>query len=152
VLVLLTLRIVLVVRRASSFDSQRLWALNNLPNVGHTADAKVPLDLPPPQHPPEAFPDLADVESSFLAAGGEFVVVEEDGHLLGMGGFKPVSSAAVEVLRVRVHPAVRRRGIGRRLMHELERRAGDADYRELTLDTATNQPDAVSFTTEPPWV
>jgi N-acetylglutamate synthase-like GNAT family acetyltransferase len=119
--------------------------LNNLPNVGLTADPNVPLDLPTPSAPPEAFPDLADVEASFQQCGGDFVVVEQDEHLIGMGGFRPASPTAVEVLRVRVHPAVRRRGVGRSLMKELEERATRLGFSEAELDTATNQPDAVAF-------
>jgi ribosomal protein S18 acetylase RimI-like enzyme len=136
---------VFVVRTASASDSRSLWALNNLPNVGQTADPKVPLKLPLPSAPPEAFPDLVDVESTFIQRGGDFVVVEDNGFLVGMGGFKPRSSAAAEILRVRVHPAVRRRGVGRRLMAELENRATARGFIEVVLDTATNQPEAVAF-------
>ena len=69
----------------------------------------------------------------------------EGASVVGMGGFKPRSAVSVEVLRVRVHPARRRAGIGRRLMTELERRAAGLGFEEATLETATNQPDAVSF-------
>ena len=49
------------------------------------------------------------------------------------------------MLRVRVHPARRRRGLGRALMRELERRARRAGFCELTPDTATKQPEAAGF-------
>jgi ribosomal protein S18 acetylase RimI-like enzyme len=48
-------------------------------------------------------------------------------------------------VRVRVHPATRRRGVGRALMAALEQRAGQLGMRELHLDTATNQPEAMAF-------
>src|SRR5690348_11968866 len=93
-------------------DGPALWALNALPNVGHTADLSVPPDLPRPDVPPAAFPDLADVEAVCIAVGGQFVVAELEGHLVGMAGCKPTATGA-EVLRVRVHPGTRRMGIGR---------------------------------------
>ncbi|WP_203786283.1 GNAT family N-acetyltransferase [Paractinoplanes rishiriensis] len=137
----------LTVRRFRDDDAPVLWALNALPNVGHTADPTVPLPLPPAAAPPSDFTDLADIGGTFLAAGGEFLVAEVDGHLAGMGGFWPTADGRAEVLRVRVHPATRRRGVGRALMTELERRAAEAGLRALHLDTADNQPEAMAFYT-----
>jgi ribosomal protein S18 acetylase RimI-like enzyme len=122
-----------------------LWALNALPNIGETADPAVPVPLPAATRAPATFPDLADIDTTFLAVGGEFLVVELDGHLVGMGGFRPDADGGAEVLRVRVHPATRRRGIGRALMSELERCAVAGGLRSLHLDTATNQPEAMAF-------
>lgn len=136
-----------IVRRFRETDAGVLWALSALPNIGETADPTVPIPipLPPAPAPPAGFPDLADVERSFLAAGGDFLVVERDGQVVGMGGYRPDAEAGAEVLRVRVHPATRRRGIGRALMTELERRAAGAGLRSMHLDTATNQPEAMAF-------
>ncbi|WP_436533837.1 GNAT family N-acetyltransferase [Actinoplanes sp. HUAS TT8] len=133
------------VRRFRGSDTGVLWALGALPNVGETADPTVAVPLSPAVGVPSGFPDLADVEGAFLAVGGEFLVVELDGHLVGMGGFRPGGDGRAEVLRVRVHPATRRRGVGRALMAELERRAVAAGLRALHLDTATNQPEAMAF-------
>jgi ribosomal protein S18 acetylase RimI-like enzyme len=116
-----------------------VWALNDLPNIGATADPAVPLPLPPATGPPANFADLADITGYFLNNGGEFLVAEQDGHLVGMGGIRPSGQRRAEVLRVRVHPAARRRGVGRALMAALERRAGQLGLRELHLDMATNQ-------------
>lgn len=131
-------------RRADPADGPALWGLNALPNVGHTADSSVPLDLPRPEEPPTTFPDLADVQAAFISARGEFVVAESDGHLIGMAGYKPTGTGA-EVLRVRVHPATRRMGVGAALMRELEQRAAASGITRLHLDTADNQPDALAF-------
>ena len=49
------------------------------------------------------------------------------------------------MLRVRAHPARRRRGIGRALVGELEERAREAGFVGMHLETATNQPAAVAF-------
>jgi ribosomal protein S18 acetylase RimI-like enzyme len=74
------------------------------------------------------------------------VVAEMDGHIVGMGGFRPADLAGrVQVLRVRVHPARRRRGIGRELVAMLESRAAGCGFQEAWLDTATNQPETMAF-------
>lgn len=132
-------------RRFVSSDAPALWALNGLPNIGHTADAGAPLPLPTPDTAPTEFPDLGDVKSSFLDAGGDFLVGELDGHLVAMGGIRPNSQEQAEVNRVRVHPAFRQQGFGRALMRALEDSARRLGFREMHLDTATNQPEAVAF-------
>jgi ribosomal protein S18 acetylase RimI-like enzyme len=136
---------VMTVRRFRHADAGVLWALNALPNIGETADPTVPIPLAAAAEAPAGFPDLADIEASFLAEGGEFLVVELDSHVVGMGGYRPDGDACAEVLRVRVHPAARRRGIGRALMAELERRAAGDGLIRMRLDTATNQPAAMAF-------
>jgi ribosomal protein S18 acetylase RimI-like enzyme len=133
------------VRGFRSTDTPTLWALNALPNIGATADATVPLPLPPAAQPPAGVPDLADVRSGFVAAGGDFLVAELAGALVGMGGIRPGTGGRAEVLRIRVHPATRRRGVGRALMTALERRAVELGMRQAHLDTATNQPEAMAF-------
>lgn len=133
------------VRQYEAEDRRPVWALNNIPNVGETADPAAPLGLPQPDGPPATFPLLADIERNFLAVGGEFFVVEDGGHLIGMGGIRPNTAQQAEVLHIRVHPARRRLGVGRLLMTALEDRAREIGYAELHLDTASNQPDAVAF-------
>lgn len=171
------------VRRFRAPDAPAVWALNDLPNIGATANPDVPLPLPPAAHPPATFPDLADIPTHFLTTGGEFLVAELDGHLVGMGGIRPTTTDtahtalaghlsgaphldpaghhpgallgpdghhpgrtdAAHVLRVRVHPATRRRGVGRALMTALEERARDLGLRHMVLDTADNQPEAIAF-------
>ena len=135
----------MTIRRAAGGDSQAIWALNELPNLGATADPSLPLELPPPDGPPAAFTDLEDVTSGFIDQGGEFLVSEHRGHVVGMGGFRPDDADAVEIMRVRVHPAMRRRHVGTDLMAELEHRARAAGFREVRLNTATNMPEAMAF-------
>jgi ribosomal protein S18 acetylase RimI-like enzyme len=104
----------------------------------------VPLALLPAEEQP-GFPDLADVPGCFLQAGGDFLIAEIDDHLVGMGGIRPNADGEAEVLRVRVHPATRRRGVGRALMNALEERAAQLGMQQMHLDTATNQPEAMAF-------
>lgn len=112
---------------------------------GATADPTVPLELTAPASPPPAFPHLADIDRHFGRAGGEFLVVELTGHVIGMGGIRPNRPDQAEVLHIRIHPATRRQGVGRILMSGLETRARELGFQELHLDTATNQPEAIAF-------
>lgn len=126
-------------------DAPTLWTLSTLPNVGHTADTTVPIELPAASAAPIQFADLADIPARFLSLGGAFLVAEHDGHPVGMGGFRPNSRGQAEVLRVRIHPALRRTGIGRALMEGLEVRATALGFTEMFLDTAANMPEAMAF-------
>lgn len=132
-------------RRFETSDARAVWALSDLPNIGETADTAMPLELPMPSDPPSEFPQLGDIHRSFLSAGGEFLVVEDDGHVIGMGGIRCNTPRQAEVLHIRVHPATRRQGVGRLLMDGLEARARELGFDELHLNTATNQPEAVAF-------
>ena len=132
-------------RRFEPADAGHVWALSRTPNIGHTADPSAPLPLPPLDEPPAQFPGLADVVASFIDRGGAFLVGHVDGALAAMGGVWPTGDGRAEVKYVRVHPAVRRRGCGHRLMGAIEEAASALRFQELHLDTATNQPEAVAF-------
>jgi ribosomal protein S18 acetylase RimI-like enzyme len=136
---------VVTVREFRERDAGVLWTLSVLPNIGFTAAPTVPLALPAADAAPSSFPDLSDVHVAFTQVGGLFLVAEHEGHLVGMGGFRPNAKSQAEVLRVRTHPATRRCGVGRSLMAGLETQAREQGLAEMFLDTATNQPEAVAF-------
>jgi N-acetylglutamate synthase-like GNAT family acetyltransferase len=136
---------VVTIREFRAGDEPVLWTLSVLPNVGATGDPGMTLALPAAAAAPTQFGDLADVTASFTTAGGAFLVAEHRGHLVGMGGFRPNPQGQAEVLRVRVHPAMRRAGVGRALMAALESRAHERGLPEMFLDTATNQSEAMAF-------
>ncbi|MDQ3855545.1 MAG: GNAT family N-acetyltransferase [Chloroflexota bacterium] len=83
--------------------------------------------------------DLLDIEGIYLQPGGEFLVGECDGQIVAMGALRRTSGERAEVRRVRVDPAFQRRGLGRRMLEALERRALELGYRELHLDTTPVQ-------------
>ena len=134
-----------MIRQFRESDTPTVWALNEQPNVGATANPLVPVPLPPSVVPPGDFPDLIDVVGNYLLAGGEFLVAELDGHVVGMGGLQPIRPGEAAIVRLRVHPATRRRGVGRSLVAALEHRARQAGVHTLRLTTATNQPEAMAF-------
>lgn len=97
--------------------------------------------------------DLHDVETNYLDAGGEFLVGTFDGEVVAMGALSPVGEhtvwadaivepddgPAAEVTRMRVDPDYQQRGIGSRLLEELERRARHLGFAVLVLDTTARQ-------------
>lgn len=133
-----------VIRRYQPADRPTVWALASLPHIGETADPAAPLDLPL-RNDPGGFDDLYDIEASFVRCRGDFLVLEMDSRVVAMGGIVPNEQGQAEVLRVRVHPALRRRGAGRAVMSALERRAVELGLQEMHLDTTVSQPEALAF-------
>ena len=78
------------------------------------------------------------------------VVAERDGRLIGFAHYllhrstwAPVCYCYLEDLFV--DPAARGRGVGRRLLADLEARAEAVGYREVWLETGTEQPEAIAL-------
>ncbi|MEV7011319.1 GNAT family N-acetyltransferase [Streptosporangium sp. NPDC051022] len=89
------------------------------------------------------FPRIGEI---YLADRGEFLVGEiPSGRIVAMGGLRRVDSGTVELCRMRVHPDFQRRGLGDRMLAELERRAVELGYPSLCGDTTLNQPAAMEL-------
>ena len=77
----------------------------------------------------------------FTPPAGLFLVVEDDGEVVGCGGVRRIqrrpytNEVRFEVKHLWLAPAARGRGAGRRLLDELERRAVALGAQELVLDT-----------------
>lgn len=70
----------------------------------------------------------------FRPPRGCFLVMRVRGKAVACGGFKPDDGAAY-IKRMWVSPEARGLGIGRRLLHELEERAGALGYGKVRLET-----------------
>ncbi|SFS45983.1 GNAT family N-acetyltransferase [Halostagnicola kamekurae] len=101
-------------------------------------------------------PDLEDIEGAYLENGGDFLVGEVDTQIVAMGAFRPaegyiteffedLSDTTAELKRMRVDPAHQRRGHGQRVYDALERRAIEAGYSDIVLDTTPKQTGAQRF-------
>lgn len=90
-------------------------------------------------------PDLDDVSASYVATGGEFVVAEVGGRIVGCGALRIESEFRARILRVSVAAPDRRRGIGRQVVHELVRRAQQRGIREVLVLTDTPWESAVAL-------
>jgi GNAT superfamily N-acetyltransferase len=138
------------IRQYRRADDQQIWALASLhaagSGEGDVASGPSPaLPLPPVAAPPEGFEDLADIERDFLLAGGDFLVAEIDGHVVGTAGLLPAGRATADVVRVFVHPAVRRQGVGTALMETIEWRAEGLGVRRLNLGEGRHPKETVAF-------
>jgi len=141
-------------------DEAAVWALHEWALRDTGVD---PADVP-------GTDDLRAVEASYLNIGGGFVVgvvdatdageasetdlATRDGTLAAMGGYLPNRAGhgeerdrpgAAELHRMRVAPPYQRRGYGRALLRELERRATAAGFGTLLATTSTRQAAALEF-------
>ena len=91
-------------------------------------------------------PDETPVAAEqFAAPGGTFVVASVDGEPIGCAGLRGRTGTEVELKRMYIRAAHRRRGHARRLLTELEDRARALGYRRLVLETGTGQPEAIAL-------
>lgn len=94
--------------------------------------------------------DAAVVDpAEFSPPQGLFLVAEVDGVPAGCGGWRVherrAEGSAVELKRMYVVPAFRRRGLAALLLSELERTAADAGHRQLLLNSGDRQPEALAL-------
>jgi GNAT superfamily N-acetyltransferase len=75
--------------------------------------------------------DLLDIRRHYLDAGGWFVVLVDDGRVVGTAGARPGPTATCEIKRVYLLPEYRGRGHGRALVEHLVDKAGEAGCREI---------------------
>lgn len=104
------------------------------------------------------------MEDIYLRNNGEFLVGELDrrivamgglrradlipgGHARAFGGYAPGNPTldTAEMVRLRVLPAVQRRGYGTALVQALEERAAEYGYRILRADTTERQTPALAL-------
>ena len=77
--------------------------------------------------------------------GGAWVVAYLDGRPVGCGGVKAVDDQTGEIRRVFIDASVRGRGVGRRLLEDLEAHARRLGYRRVRLNTGDRQPEALAL-------
>jgi GNAT superfamily N-acetyltransferase len=73
------------------------------------------------------------------------VVAYENKMPAGCGAIKEYSADTVEVKRMYVPPAHRRKGIARSVLTELEKWAEEMGYKKCILETGHKQPEAISL-------
>jgi GNAT superfamily N-acetyltransferase len=82
--------------------------------------------------------------AEFTPPAGIFLVGYLDGAPVASGGWRSHGTDA-EIKRMYVAPAVRNRGLARRLLAELERTAAAAGHRRVILESGSQQPEAVAL-------
>ena len=82
----------------------------------------------------------------FVEPDGVFLVVrDDDGSAVACGGVARFDDERGELKRMFVVPEARGRGLGRRLLVELEAEAQRLGYHALVLETGDRQPEAVGL-------
>jgi GNAT superfamily N-acetyltransferase len=83
----------------------------------------------------------------FVPPRGAFFLAVVDGEPAGMGGWRQGGPARgdAEIKRMFVRAPMRRAGLARHILAELERSAADAGMLRLVLETGTAQPEAIAL-------
>jgi len=97
------------------------------------------------RHPAEWDKDLEDITGTYIKPGGTFLVVEEDGIPIAMGGLERIDDETAEIRRMRVHPDYRRRGIGSMLVDRLVDFARSRGFKRIILYTTDRQRPAIAL-------
>ena len=85
------------------------------------------------------------IAAYYGARNGSFWVAEAEGAIVGMVGLEQVDVATVELRRMYVDPAARRRAVGRRLLEHAEAAARAAGFRAMVLSTSELQQAALTL-------
>ena len=75
--------------------------------------------------------------------GGAFLIARLDGVPVGCGALRPFAPGIGEIKRMYVEPSHRGKGIARRVLADLERRAAAFGYLSVRLETGTLQQEAL---------
>ena len=81
----------------------------------------------------------------FVPPDGVFLVVRDDARAIGCGGVCRFDETRAELKRMYVVPEARGRGLGRRLLEELEAEAQRLGYTGIVLETGDRQPEALGL-------
>jgi GNAT superfamily N-acetyltransferase len=99
---------------------------------------------------PSASPSGMDV-AAFEAGGGVLAIGYVGEEPACCGGFRPYEGDTVEIKRMFVAPAWRRRGLSRRLLAFIEAEAARRGFARAVLETGTRQPEAIALYTSAGW-
>jgi ribosomal protein S18 acetylase RimI-like enzyme len=90
-------------------------------------------------------PDLDDISAAYPPETSLFLVVEDGGALIGAGCLTEEDPQTGRLVRMSVAAAARGRGIGRRLVHELEAEGRRRGYTRLVCETTEDWLDATGL-------
>jgi putative acetyltransferase len=79
--------------------------------------------------------DIRDLDKYYLQKGGKFWVVEEDQEIVGVGGFRLVSSTIAEIKRLRIKAGYRGKGLGKAIVQIIEDYCRNHQIVKILVDT-----------------
>ncbi len=126
---------ILKIRRYKSSDNAVVWELHwlGLAQNGVKINTLGPWEK-----------DLNDIENNYLKEG-DFILGEIDERVVAMGAFRKKSDEVAEIKRMRVHPDFQKKGFGKTILEQLEKRAKRKGYNKLVLDTSQKWLEAQRF-------
>jgi putative acetyltransferase len=91
--------------------------------------------------------DVLHVEAAYWATGGAFWVIEQQGQIVGTGGYYPIERGhkAVEIRKMYLLPAARGQGLGRYLLQALEQSIAAKGFEQIWIETASVLKEAVKL-------
>ncbi len=97
--------------------------------------------------PPQVVRDelLTHPVELFAPPEGAFILIRREREVVGGGAYQRYDETTAELKRIWVHSSVRRQGLARRIVAELESRALRHGYRRVYLTTGFRQPEAASL-------
>lgn len=97
--------------------------------------------------PTGADEDVLEVEKYYLAAGGEFWVIEQQNRIVGTGAYYPIKRGekAVEIRKMYLLPAARGIGLGKYLLQQLESAIALRGFEQIWIETASVLAEAVKL-------
>jgi broad specificity phosphatase PhoE/GNAT superfamily N-acetyltransferase len=92
---------------------------------------------------PTKNPDIYDISTAYRDAF--FFVARHQGRMVGTAALIPRDEHTAEIVRMSVSGDLRRKGIGKALLHHLVNLAKQSDYCRLILETTSSWENAVQF-------
>ncbi len=91
--------------------------------------------------------DVLEVETYYLARGGEFWAIEQHGEIVGTAAYYPVERGekAVEIRKMYLSARVRGQGLGKFLLQKLEAAIAEKGYKTIWIETASVLKEAVQL-------
>ena len=83
--------------------------------------------------------------NELVVSRSSFLLARLGSQVIGCAALRPLTGEVAEIKRMYVAKSVRRRGIGRLLLKNLEHIASGFGYRAVRLETGARQPEAIAL-------
>jgi ribosomal protein S18 acetylase RimI-like enzyme len=97
------------------------------------------------RHEPHWNEDLDTIETTYGEGRGLFLVGTIGRKIVAMGAYKRTGPEEAEIKRMRVLPGMQKKGFGKRIYEELEKRAMASGIRRFSLETSVLQNNAMNL-------
>ncbi len=81
-------------------------------------------------------PDIADFQNTYRDSGGDFLVMVENGRIIGTGALRRLEDGIGEIKRLWFLPESQGKGLGYQMMMRLLEMARELGYHKVRLETS----------------